>query len=183
MTVSRLIDHRVFFWTNGAMLLAAVALLVWSIATAHWGDAIALGAIAVVLGAILYERSKLPSLLGLLLAIAAAVNGAGYALQLWHDETLFDEIVHFFTTFVGMLAIGWSVRNRDILAQSPTKLAISVVAIGLALGVVWEIFEWAIGIIGRPRDTAIDLLMDGAGALVAAAILWWLVPRNRFSDR
>ncbi len=165
------------------MLLAAVALLVWSIATAHWGDAIALGAIALVLGAILYEKSRLPSLFGLLLAIAAAVNGSGYALQLWHDETLFDEIVHFFTTFAGMMAIGWSLRCRDLLGRSPARLAISVVAIGLALGVVWEIFEWAIGIIGRPRDTAIDLLMDGAGALVAAAILWWMVPRNRVIDR
>ena len=183
MTVSRLLDHRLFFWTSGAMLVAAAGLLAWSVATARWGDAMALGAIAAVLGVILYARPTLPSLLGLLLGIAAAVNGAGYALQLWHDETLFDEIVHFFTTFAGMMAIGWSLRHRNLLGKSAGRLAISVVAIGLALGVVWEVFEWAIGIIGRPHDTAMDLLMDAAGALLAAAVLWWAVPDDGLSGR
>lgn len=165
------LDHPAFMWACRALLVAALACLVWASAASHWGDMIALTAIALVIGATLYAKSKLPSFLGFMLAVAATVNGAGYALQLWHDETLFDEIVHAFTTFAGMAAIGWSLRDNDRFAGSTKRLLSSVVAIGLALGVLWEILEWAIGIIGRPKDTAIDLLMDCAGAAAAGLML------------
>ena len=39
----------------------------------------------------------------------------------------------------------------------------------LAMGLLWEGFEWVIGIIGSPRDTAVDLAMDVLGGLLAAA--------------
>ncbi len=170
-------NYPAFTWACWALLAAAQACLIWAGAESHWGDVIALTAISLVIAAILYTRSKLPSFFGFMLAVAAAVNGAGYALQLWHDETLFDEIVHAFTTFAGMAAIGWSLRDNDRLAASPVRLLSSVIAIGLALGVLWEVFEWAIGIIGRPKDTAIDLLMDAVGAVAAAAMIWQLKSR------
>jgi hypothetical protein len=88
---------------------------------------------------------------------------------------LFDEIVHAFTTFAGMAAIGWAlVRRRGTPAHSRSALSWSLLGLALVLGLLWEAFEYWIGIIGTPKDTAIDIAMDMAGAALAAALSAWL---------
>jgi len=173
------IDHRAFAWLSRGLLAAVVAGLSWACAMASWADAVASAAIAAVIAAILFGWPRLPSLLAFLLAVAATVNGAGYAFKLWHDETLFDEVVHAFTSFAGMAAIGWALLQRQPQAGSHARLIANVIGIGFALGILWECFEWLIGIIGRPRDTAIDLLMDGAGILAAAVLVARLARADR----
>lgn len=98
-----------------------------------------------------------------LLALAALINGAGYAFTLWHDRTAFDEAVHCYTSFAIVAAVG--------RYAFPRSSSLALIIFGIAIGVGWEIFEWAIGIIGDPYDTMGDLLMDGLGAALAAA-LW-----------
>ncbi len=105
-----------------------------------------------------------------LLAAAAVINAAGYLLGLWHDETPFDELVHFYTSFAGIAAIGRLALGKEWLPRPASRPA-ALLAIGLVLGVVWEAFEYMIGIIGGRHDTLMDLAMDLAGAIVAAALI------------
>lgn len=119
----------------------------------------------------------------LLFVIAGAVNAAGYVLSLWHETTPFDEIVHAFTSFSACAAAGWLIlaRTQMLQAGETGKVVLAVLAIGLVLGVLWELFEWAIGIIGGVEDTTADLLLDGLGA--AAAGLFCAVVARRQRSR
>lgn len=130
----------------------------------------------------LHFQRTFPSAIMLLLIVAGTVNAAGYILGLWHERTLFDEIVHAFTTFVGMIALLWmATRDGRPLSQAsgPSIIASALVA-GLVLGLAWEAFEWTIGIIGNQRDTLIDLAMDSLGAVAAgivfAGLRGWRAP-------
>lgn len=111
-----------------------------------------------------------------LLITAAGVNAAGYLLGLWHDETIFDEAVHFFTTFAITAAIGTALVRSGML-QATSRIYLVVPALGLLLGLSWEVIELIIGIIGGRTDTLFDLAMDLAGALAAAALVCWLVAK------
>lgn len=182
MTVPSFLRHPAFLWASGALLAASLILLIIGTIGARWGDAAVWSMIALVSIAAIQGRNHMPALFGFLLALTAAVNGAGYSLTLWHEETSFDEVVHFFTTFAGMTAIGWALlATRTIGRLSRLKLFVTIVGIGFILGVLWEGFEALIGISGRPKDTLIDLLMDSGGALVAGALICLLKGFDRRS--
>lgn len=157
-------------WVAGNVILAlavAVAGVVAMMHT-HWATAAAWVVCALLGVGTLMFQTALPPFFGLLLTLAATVNTAGYAQGLWHERTPFDEVVHGFTAFAGMAAAGWFVLKRQPqLSGLFWKAALT----GLLIGVAWEGFEWAIGIMGDLRDTIIDLVMDTAGALAAAALL------------
>ena len=129
--------------------------------------------LAVLSGVGLYFQHALPSSIMLLLIVAATVNAAGYIVGLWHERTMFDEIVHAFTTFAGMTAVIWTATRDGRLLEGASALSVVAAALlaGLVFGLVWEGFEWLIGIIGNQRDTLIDLAMDSLGA-VAAGLLF-----------
>lgn len=105
-----------------------------------------------------------------LVAVAVLVNASGYLLSLWHDETVFDEAVHFYTSFAMVAAIGWLALRGAASRRSPPSWWV-LVPLGLLLGLAWEAVEWALGIIGTGRDTLMDLAMDAAGAGSAAALI------------
>ncbi|MBA3577848.1 MAG: hypothetical protein H0W39_09605 [Sphingomonas sp.] len=105
-----------------------------------------------------------------LVVSALLVNAAGYLLSLWHEETLFDEIVHFYTSFAVVGTIGWLALRGAAPRRSPPTWWI-LVAVGVLLGLAWEAVEWVLGIIGSGHDTMMDLAMDAAGAAAAAALL------------
>jgi len=129
--------------------------------------------LAVLCGVAIHFQRALPSSIMLLLIVAATVNAAGYILGLWHERTMFDEIVHAFTTFAGMTALIWMATREGRLLHVASALSVvaSALLAGLMLGLVWEGFEWVIGIIGEQRDTLVDLAMDSLGA-VAAGLLF-----------
>ncbi len=108
-----------------------------------------------------------------LLAGAVLVNSGGYLLTLWHEETVFDEAVHFYTSFAVVAGIGRVAAGRRVFAGNASPWFVLLI-LGVVLGVLWELFEWAIGIIGSRRDTMIDLGMDVAGAALASALIAWL---------
>ena len=172
-----LINHPAFAWSSVAILVGALLASVWLGARGEWLQAAGAGAVAGVSGAVLLARRRLPAGFGALIATAGAVNATGYILTLWHERTPFDEVVHAFTSFAGMVAIGWLVL-RQHLRPGP-RLFWSAVAIGLAIGLLWEGLEWLIGIIGDRRDTLMDLAMDGLGAVAAGVFLSWLVGRDK----
>jgi hypothetical protein len=113
------------------------------------------------------------------LLLAAAVNAAGYALKLWHSPVWFDEVVHGYTTFALTLVLAFHLHGRVYTGARthPATLTLAVASLGVAIGAVWEIAEWAYdqwlapgdAILGK-WDTITDLGWDTLGALVAAAI-------------
>ena len=119
---------------------------------------------------------------GGLLVVAALLNAAGYALNLWREATIFDEVVHFFTTFVVTAAIGrLVVATRSV--PNLTRLGVLMIASALFLGIAWEGFEWLIGIIGATRDTVMDLIMDMVGAVFAALLIVRVFGESHMAQR
>ena len=175
---------------NPAFRIASILLLGLTLAAGlyaawagNWVEAGALLALGGLGGLVLKVQDRLPALFVLLVLIAGVVNAAGYVLGLWHETTPFDELVHAFTSFSVCAGIGWLILDRtEMLSAGETgKVVLAVLAIGLVLGLVWELFEWAIGIIGGAEDTMVDLLMDGLGA--AAAGLFCAVVARRQRSR
>jgi hypothetical protein len=113
------------------------------------------------------------------LLLAAAVNAAGYALGLWHTPVWFDEVVHGYTTFALTLVLAFHLHGRVYTGARthPATVTLAVASLGVAIGAVWEIAEWAYdqwiapgnAILGK-WDTITDLGYDTLGALVAAAV-------------
>lgn len=136
--------------------------------------------LALISGTALHFQRTFPPVIMLLLIVAATVDAAGYILGLWHERTRFDEVVHAFTTFVGMIALLWLATRdgRSLPRASGPSIIVSALVAGLVLGLAWEAFEWMIGIIGSQRDTLVDLAMDSLGA-VAAGIVFAGLRRGR----
>ncbi len=155
------------------MLAALAAAGAYAISAGTVVEGAVLLGLAVFGGMVLHFQSVLPPSIILLLFVAATVNAVGYVIRLWHERTMFDEVVHAFTTFAGMTALIWAAIHHTRLLEGMSFLAVvaSALAAGLLLGLVWEGFEWLIGIIGDRRDTMIDLAMDCLGA-VAAGLLF-----------
>jgi hypothetical protein len=113
-----------------------------------------------------------------LLVVAALVNAAGYLWDLYDRFGWFDEAVHAYTTFALTLPLALLLYNVVLTgAQTHTILfVLAVSSLGVAIGVLWEIAEWAYdqmvpenAILGK-LDTIIDLIMDILGGVVAGIV-------------
>ena len=174
------LDHSAWVWACRALLAMALLYGCWALFASSWTETLVSAAVALIALAALHGRDRLPIFFGLSIAIAAAVNAAGYVFALWHEVVAFDEAVHAYSGFAGIAAIGWGMlRARALAGWSPPWLVAAMLGIGLLLGIAWEGFEALIGIIGSRRDTLIDLAMDCAGALVAALLLCRVKARSR----
>lgn len=174
------LDRPAFRWMAGALLLGAAGGTLYLATEGRWIHAAALGALVLIGTTLMAVRHRLPAFFTLLFVAAGLVNALGYILTLWHEGTVFDEAVHAFTSFTLCAAAGWLLVSRTALVGegNSLRLILAVVLTGLVLGVLWEALEWIIGIIGGPRDTMMDLVMDLAGA-VAAGLFCALVARRR----
>jgi hypothetical protein len=117
-------------------------------------------------------EDRLPTLFDALFAWAAVVNAAGYAWNLYDAVPLNDEAVHLVTTFAVTLTFGYLTfdRVRHAFREHPLLFLIVITSFGLAAGVLWELFEWTFGFVGPIPDTMVDLVLDGLGASLAAAL-------------
>ncbi len=122
-----------------------------------------------------------------LLAVAAVANIAGYALDLYRRLWWFDEVLHGATIAAITLALGLALYGKVLLGarDSPLLLVAVIVAIGLAIGALWEVAEWGFDqavsgdVIKGKRDTMLDLVMDGLGALAAGVAALVMVDDRR----
>jgi hypothetical protein len=79
--------------------------------------------------------------------------------------------------------------DAPYLRRAPIGAAVAVVALGLSLGVLWELGEWYGDAHVDPRiqvgydDTLGDLVAGGAGSLVAGVATALLATRRRRSTR
>lgn len=178
MNVPPVLRHPIFSLGIAALGAASIGLAGMNAMQANGIAALVWLGVAIFAAVLWALRDKLPAAFGISLAAAAAVNAAGYTMNLWKDRTPFDEIVHAFTTFAGMAVIGWAVLRHWKRPMSRSAVFVPMIGTALLLGVAWEGVEWAIGIIGSLRDTFIDLVMDLLGAVAAAALIHWVAGRQ-----
>jgi hypothetical protein len=137
---------------------------------------------------------NLPRPFDLAFILAMALTGWGEALRLYDRFGSYDVFVHFLVPLFGAPCVYIALARLDTLPDpadaygSKRHLAgifVVTLALGLAIGAVWEILEWssdrtlgsnlALG----ERDTIGDLVADGAGAfcgglfLVAWTVFGW----------
>ena len=174
------LDRPAFGYASYALLvpiLVGAAYLLLNGRLYEGGALVALFAGAVALIAI---DDRLPRLFTLLFVLAGAINAAGYTAELWGTPVWFDEFVHVFTPFTVTAAAGWLLFHRRDWQPHRRSLRFlgSIVALGVAIGVTWEVFEYVIGIIGGMRDTVIDLVCDTIGAILAGLFCIWAARRE-----
>lgn len=172
MNTARL-DAPLYRHLSWLLLAGVVAGIAWSALVGHWFDAAVLGGFAALAGLFLRWQDELPRLIALLFLIAGLANAVGYAFDLWHTPRWFDEVVHFYTSFAVMAGLGWIALARTRLFGRSLQFVLGVAGFGVVLGILWEVFEYAIGIIGTRRDTFADLLMDMLGAIAAGLFCAW----------
>jgi VanZ family protein len=105
-----------------------------------------------------------------------AVNVAGYAFDLYAAFWWFDRILHAatilaLTFWLTIMFVGEGAREgRAIL------FVLLISSVGIAIGALWEVAEWVFDrfapgdVIKGKDDTVIDIIMDTAGAVAAAAL-------------
>lgn len=120
----------------------------------------------------------------ILLGAAGLLNAAGYAFGLWDRPFWFDEVVHAYTMFAITLVL--ALRLYDVTLTGAREhgllLVLTIAAIGVGIGGLWEVAEWAYdqwmaegdAILGK-WDTMVDLIADTAGTLAAGALLLRMV--------
>lgn len=175
--------HSAFAWAC-LLLLLAVAGWFWTLEKhrAAMGTlAAATGCLALILpprermGAVLPPRLRaLPRVLDAAPVLAALLSSPGYGLNWFYGANPYDEVVHLAS---GLLA--GAVLAGLLGPGAPGRKARIGLACGLALGIGWEVFEAATGLIGDWPDTLSDIALTATGvALGAAGWAAWAAPRG-----
>ena len=113
-----------------------------------------------------------------LLAIAIAANAAGYFANLFQQIGWYDDVVHGYTIFALTLLLALYMYGATLTGASTHGflLVLTVASVGLAIGGLWEVAEWAYdqfepgNAIKGKLDTILDLIWDSIGALVAGVV-------------
>ena len=172
------------------------------------GDARAAAILAVAAVVCLVIRPVLlPRLYDLSVVLAANLQGWGEALGLYDEIVWFDNVVHFTVPLLGSPVVYIVLARLDVVpdprdethARHYVGMFLVTLAIGLAIGAIWEMVEYASDhTLGSSlqidnAETVGDLFADGCGALCGSAFVvlwarrgWGSVRRspgaNRFED-
>lgn len=167
----RLAHHLYRSAAWGGCALIAIA----DLAMLAAGDMRAVVILTLFLGLSVYftaTHSQLPNLFDLLFVIASIVNAGGYVYGFFDTVRFYDDLAHLFTAFSGTMALGYLVF-RSWAFEARRHVAVFIIAtasFGLALGALWEIFEYVTGLIDGQGDTIGDLAVDAVGALAGGAV-------------
>lgn len=110
-----------------------------------------------------------------ILGLAILVNVAGFVWDLYDRFDWFDEVLHAYTTFALTLPVVLLLYDVTLKGAHtyPILFVLTAASLGVSIGVLWEIAEWAYdqmvpanAILGK-LDTIIDLAMDILGSIVA----------------
>ncbi|MDP9391851.1 MAG: hypothetical protein M3P89_10820 [Actinomycetota bacterium] len=139
-----------------------------------------LGAIMLVARAV-----NLPRIYDLSLTVAMALQGFGETFHLYDQYVRFDDLVHFTLPMLTAPVIYIALARLDVVPdpRSETHLrhyigiAVITAALGIAVGALWEIYEWRSDAWFGTRlsegndDTNGDLVRDSLGSLAGAGLL------------
>jgi hypothetical protein len=177
--------YRVAAWVCQAVLVAAIGVVLLQ---QQWLAAAALAGFLICSYCFVAFERKLPNLFDLLFMIAALINAAGWAWDLYNQPGPYDEIAHFYTMFAITLAAGYMLFNELMrgLGGHRVLFVLIITSLGIAIGALWEVAEWladfvvAKQIISGLGDTITDIILDSGGALLAALLnLWGLNEREQ----
>ena len=181
--------YRTIAWGGVALLAIGLAVVVIQ---SNWLGVGFLAGFLIAAVAFLKLEERLPTLFDLVFVSAALVNAAGCAWNLYNKPGIYDEVAHFYTIFAITLACGFALY-RELMgsfAGHRVLFVITIASLGIALGAVWEIAEWSADfvlpqqIVSGLFDTVTDLILDSAGAVLAALLnLWGLNELHRSESR
>ena len=118
---------------------------------------------------------------GALVAVLSIVFG-WYQIFAWFDEALHAYNFFALTLLLAVYAYGVVLTGGR---EHGFLLVLTVTALGLALGALWEIAEFAYDrLLAKPSailpkfDTIMDMLLDTAGGLVAGLVMLWMLRKD-----
>jgi hypothetical protein len=175
--------------------LRMVALIGIVVAGLGWGTiagvSLAVVSVGMFLPRLLYIRPSVDITFGVVVLIAVWSS----VLQIYVSTRWWDLPMHFLTNGLCAALCYLLLVRLGVLADAATlprpmlSAAVMTTALGLALGVLWEVFEWFghtfideeifVGYV----DTIGDLVWGGAGALLAGCSVSFLVTRATAADR
>lgn len=170
--------YRVAAWVGQFILALAV---VAAVTQGNWKGALSLVCFLGVSFAFIVMEERLPTLFDFLFVVAALLNAGGWVWGLFYLPGPYDEITHTFTTFAITLALSFLVYSSmlNLFRNHRILYILTIASFGIAIGALWEIFEWAIAVINSIDDTIVDLIADSVGAFIAAIVsLWALQERS-----
>lgn len=167
-------------WLGVALQAVGFVAVLWF---QRWNGAWIIGAFFVLSVTFLLMQDRVPSLLNLLVVLAALVNALGWSLNFFNRFVWYDEVVHFFSSFAVVSAIGYLGWTQDLIGGSSRSFIFicKVTAIGLALGIAWEVIEMVFLNL-QFRDTVVDLVLDVLGAAAGAWFASWVIERRERPD-
>jgi hypothetical protein len=132
--------------------------------------------------------ANLPRVYDLAAIVALMFTQGGEALGLYDAIESYDRVVHFVVPLLASQIIYLCLArielmpdpSEETLPHHDAGMLIAVFALGLAVGALWEIFEWSSdGLFGSAlsegnTDTVGDLIADACGSLAGGAlmVLW-----------
>jgi hypothetical protein len=142
-------------------------------------------AFAILVGA---RFADLPRVYDLALIVALAFTQGGEALNLYDALPWYDRVVHVLVPMLSSQVFYLCLARIEVmpdprqetLPRHEAGMFVAVFSLGLAVGALWEIFEWSSdGLFGSNlsegnTDTVGDLIADAAGSLAGGAlmVLW-----------
>ena len=132
--------------------------------------------------------ANLPRVYDLAVIVALVFTQGGEALSLYDAIAWYDRVVHFVVPMLASQVVYLCLArievmpdpSQETLPRHEAGMFVAVFALGLAVGALWEIFEWSSdGLFGSQlsegnTDTVGDLIADACGSLAGGAlmVLW-----------
>src|ERR687894_1203262 len=173
-------------WVRDGIDLLRLVILAGAAAYAvdgQWGSAALLAALGSV--TLVARLVNLPRLYDLALTLGMALQGFGETLGLYDQFVRFDDLVHFTLPMLTAPVVYIALARLDVVPdprdethlQHYVGIGVVTAALGIAIGALWELFEWRApawvrtGPFGGKQDTNGDLFRDTLGSLVGAGLL------------
>lgn len=167
--------YRWAAWAGQALLVVAIVVVLFQ---RQWLAAATLGGFLLISYLFVAFERKLPTLFDLVFVIAALINAGGWTWNLYNQPGPYDEIAHFYTIFAITLATGYMLYSElmESFYDHRVLFVLTIASLGIALGALWEVAEWLADFV-TPRqivsglfDTITDIMLDSAGAILAALL-------------
>lgn len=177
MTHSDWYGYRVIAWVVVAVLALAAAVAVFQ--GGMWDGLIPAGMALALVVAILAIR--LPAVFEAILALALLMSALGWTWGLYRPVPGYDEVAHCLTT-LALTLVGCFLFYRPLLGyfgNHTFRLAVAVITLGVAIGALWEMAEYAGMVLFSHTDGEVlkdeisDLAVDTVGAILAVPMVLW----------
>ncbi len=190
-------------WTLAGLLLVNLIFAIWALSmggaevsdgsfSVTDGNIIAGGIALTLLGVVALAFLPLPpgpvARAQALTLGAQILHAGGHLFRLYYDYKHYDDVLHVFLPMAVCLVFLDFSRSRRFLFTTrlgPTRVAILIAVIGLAVAGFWEIFEFVLDqVLGtREQDNLVDTMVDMIDGLVGGTIAAVYAHRSLTKER